>query len=976
MAAGTPTAGASAASAPMVSVPKDPYAAPVAGLSCPADAVVTNERCEGSVCLTQAPGGVTGNSVALKGKASGGAFTGLLVSAQHDRTKSVTTVNAASALKADGQFELTVPLAQLGSYTIVIQAMRVAGPPLLITARVSRVIAPHDLTAAAVSIAEPKSGEDHIAIAVDLEKSCRDAAKTGLPQDCDLIGSQTGATRIEATNHMASGREILRHTNTGSDGQFNLCMPLGGGDNVIEVRVCSPALASCVLLTTKTFAFAKVEPQVRWIDSDPQHLRFAIDHWTPKKMPTTQCDGEIHIQWNHEVKPNPVTKKEDLVQILCPVNGEYRIASAPAVGVNELSISLPGETGREFHYTFGWGKAVWAKDVAADIMAMRIDHAVLDRELPGIINRFLGSDEFPKLLQTLLTTSPASTSGAADTTRVAMIAAIRGEIPACKSGKQTSTAMRVIGTPSIGKVRVNEIKLESNRIAMDLTLDDVMVQVQYFKDADANGAPDQTFLPLKIGFKKLNIRPRLALVAGAAPQLLLTSDEDDCLYKGASYCKHRPSIVQPKYFQGSIDAAGAFVKCDGDDQLVTAEIKSACKSINNVDAKTGLISEQILEAFNETLYCDVSSQLTYALRHARIPLMQTLPLLGRKLAWKSELVLAAGGVSINADGVGISLGSRVESPGFYYTAGSVAGNAAPTAGAPSGHAVGLAVNTDVINQALAALTSLGNPGEGLLDWSIDEASIGLMGFEFTTRCDPAIVKGELPALCQMRPTIEKLLGSDLSTANYYAKDQPLRITIRGDRDLAPHVRFRTAATGEMVVDFDIPNVELSFAAIAKDPTQAPKPIIAARLTALLSFTLDKISTHAADPSRLALSIRLRAPESRVVIMPVAGSNRTILPDHVLVGQLRSLIAWGLEEFAKKGINPITLPKKFLLPATQLSESDATLFSHLGLAEIRFGEGDLQWALDPLSHAFTVTANPALIQRLPVGGVVQEYTWGQ
>lgn len=952
-------------------LPRDPYAAPMSGLSCPADAVVTNERCEGSVCLTQAPGGVTGNSVVLKGKASGGAITGLLVSAQHDRTKAVTTVNAAQALKADGQFEFSVPLAQLGSYTIVIQAMRVAGPPLIITARVSRVIAPHDLTAAAVSIAEPKSGEDHIAIAVDLEKSCRDAAKTGLPQDCDLMGSQTGATRIEAVNRMTSGREILRQTNTGSEGQFNLCMPLGDGDNVIEVRVCSPALASCVLLATKTIAFAKSEPQVRWIDSDPQHLRFAIDHWTPKKMPTTQCDSEIHVQWNHELKWNPVIKKDDLLQILCPVNGEYRIVSTPVVGVNELSISLPGETGREFHYTFGWGKAVWAKDVAADIMAMRIDHAVLDRELPGIINRFLGSDEFPKLLQTLLTTNSVSAPGTADTNRLTAIAAIRGEIPACKSGKQTSTAMRVIGTPSVGKVRVNEIKLESNRIAMDLTLDDVMVQVQYFKDADANGVPDQTFLPLKIGFKKLNIRPRLTLVSSTTPQLLLTSDEDDCLYKSASYCKHRPSIVQPKDFQGSIDAAGAFVKCDGDDQLATAEIKSACKSINNVDAKTGLISEQILEAFNETLYCDVSSQLTYALRHARIPLMQILPLPGRKLAWKSELVLAAGGVSINADGVGVTLGSRVESPGFYYTAGSVAGNVAP-----SGHAVGLAVNADVINQALAALTSLGNPGEGLLDWSIDEASIGLMGFDFTTRCDPAIVKGELPALCQMRPTVEKLLGSDLSTANYYTKDQPLRITIRGDRELAPHVRFRTAATGEMVVDFDIPNVELSFAAIAKDPTQAPKPIIAARLTALLSFTLDKISTHAADPSRLALSIRLRAPESRVVIMPVAGSNRTILPDHVLVGQLRSLIAWGLEEFGKKGIDPITLPKKFLLPTTQLSESDETLLSRLGLAEIRFGEGDLQWGLDPLSRAFTVTANPALIQRLPVGGVMQEYIWGQ
>lgn len=46
--------------------PKDPYATPSTGLSCPADAVVTSVRCEGGICLSEAPGGVSGDHVVLK----------------------------------------------------------------------------------------------------------------------------------------------------------------------------------------------------------------------------------------------------------------------------------------------------------------------------------------------------------------------------------------------------------------------------------------------------------------------------------------------------------------------------------------------------------------------------------------------------------------------------------------------------------------------------------------------------------------------------------------------------------------------------------------------------------------------------------------------------------------------------------------------------------------------------------------------
>lgn len=952
-------------------LPKDPYAAPPAGLSCPADAVVSSVRCEGDICLTEVPGGVAGDHAVFKGKVKSAGVTGLLVYVQQQHSKAVTTIAAANALKADGSFEISVPLPQLGSYTMSLQATRVGGNPLVISARTSRVIAPHDLNAAAVTISKPQAGIDHVAINVDLEKTCRELAKIGLPKDCDLIGSQTGATTVTAVNRLDSGRQIARSTNAGIEGKFTLCMPLGDGPNTIAVQVCNPALPACVLLTAQTLSFSKSEPAVRWIDSDPTQLRFAMDHWAPAKMAGATCEGEVQIEWNRERVFDANSKKVDFLQRLCPVNGEYRVASQPISGVNELSIHLPGETGREFHYTFGWGHPVWAKDLAAGVMAMHMDHAVVDRVLPGMINRFLESDAFPSFVASLLEGGgKAADPSPPNETAAKELAEIRGAIPACSVGTGSHSKTKVVGQVKIGSAHLESVAMTAEKIKMDVSLEHVAVPLQIFKDANKDGLPDKGFLPLRIALKKLHLSPMI--VVKNPDLVLLTSETDDCAFKPATYCKHQPAIFLPGQMEGEATKGGAIVACDDAGQMGPADLHEKCASLDIVNMQTGQLSATIIDTLNDTLYCDVSTQLTYALRHAQLPVNQDFDVAGRKFSWKSDVALDAGGLTLGEEGITLSLGTLLSGGGFYYA------STGPGAGAPAGHSLGLMVREDVINQALSAMVALGEPGAGLLDWTLDEKSIAVMGFDFETACAATAEKKATSPLCILRPRLKELLGSDLATAHYYAPDQPMRITIRGDRQLAPHVHFRQAGSGEMVVDVDIPNLELAFSAISKDTTKPDEPVITARATIMLSFTLDKISTYAADPSQLAVSIRLRRDESRVALMPVAGSNRTMLPDHVLVGQLRSLISFGLDLATQpdKQIPPIRIPKSFLLPATQLSDSDETLLSRFGLAEIQFADGRLQWGMDTFSHSLTFTADPILLQRLLMNGAMQEFRWGE
>ncbi|PIR20225.1 MAG: hypothetical protein COV45_07765 [Deltaproteobacteria bacterium CG11_big_fil_rev_8_21_14_0_20_47_16] len=929
--------------------------------TCQAKPLLHIKRCELDLCLDESPSGVVAGHTVITGTIKGGAAAGILAYVQNDRSKSVTHINTQKSLLADGTFEIAVPLPQLGSYTVVIQAMRLVGGPQMISARVARIQKPHDMTASAVNISQASPDADHVEVTVDLEKSCRDQAKSGAVQNCDLIGSETGATTIEVENKVSSGATVVRRSNVGAEGVYSLCMPLGNGSNVLTVKVSSAAVEPSQVLHTQTVAYNKLDPTVEWIDTTPGKLRFKIANWKPNTVSPT-CDGEVELEWNREVVVNPETGEKTRVQKICPKNGEYSVDKSPAVGINEMGIRLPGDkTGREFRYTFGWGRAVWAKDWIPSAIAMRVDGDVLNRELPNMVNAFLTSDNFAAFVSSLLGPPKPATPDSSESDMVTLQRQVRGDIPGCTVGQKSQTTLSVTENPEIANAYVNDVKLEDNRLSMDVTLEGVTIKANYYKDAD-------NFIPLKIGFKSLRIQPQFVVVnKGEKSLALLTAPEDDCQFKDESYCKHQPAIFQPKDFRGNIDGAGAFVMCDGSSNLLSEKIKDLCKSVNNVDAKYGIISSKILDALNEALYCDGSALLTTQLFRSFMPMTKDFNFLGHPYTWSMKNQVNADSLRISPDGIQVSLSSQVDGGGFYYSAAQAGANLL----APKQQSFGMNIREDLINQALAALTTMGQPGEGLLDIDLDESTFALLGFDFTTEC----AKIPTPTLCNLRPIVQKFFGTDLPM---YAGDQPLRLRIRANRTLAPRLSVRRDEAGTSIVDFDLPNLEIQFLALPENPTDEPTSIITARFTVLLSLTVDAVQTNPKDPSQLSIVTHLRMPESHVTIMPVDGSNTTLVPDHVLVGKLRTLISWGLSEFGKEGssLPAITIPKSFALPNGALTGSSTSLLARFGLSEIELGDGHLKLAADPFGHSISIAATPIILQTLTQQGVTTTHRWGE
>ena len=192
----------------------------------------------GFLCVHTPAGGVVKDHVVVRGfvDGAGHAFSGMKVVVQHDATRMVQEVSTQDAsttesgdprsgwttkhpkaepqgtmdcaiaslavsqpfcLEASGAFAARIPLTQLGTYTIGVQAFRAGNDPMVETVRVSRVIAP-TMTAASVTLdPDPqKNGgriaADQVMVQIDLLPDC---------EQCDLIGGATGATSLTATDN-------------------------------------------------------------------------------------------------------------------------------------------------------------------------------------------------------------------------------------------------------------------------------------------------------------------------------------------------------------------------------------------------------------------------------------------------------------------------------------------------------------------------------------------------------------------------------------------------------------------------------------------------------------------------------------------------------------------------------------------------------------------------------------------------------
>ncbi|HPM41947.1 MAG TPA: hypothetical protein PLY45_05885, partial [bacterium] len=341
--------------------------------------------------------------------------------------------------------------------------------------------------------------------------------------------------------------------------------------------------------------------------------------------------------------------------------------------------------------------------------------------------------------------------------------------------------------------------------------------------------------------------------AGKTPLILLSAPHDDCDYKGKGYCKGFPAALVPKNFVGGATSYGGFVSCDI--SAARGGAVDACKALNSLNAQTGLVSESVLDAINKALYCDGSAALTRAAIEGvgLGDLGGVLPDVAPRVKLPLKALLREG-LGIKESGL-LAYADLVVGDGETYAATPEAFKIAE-AGLVTGDSVGVkrfssakdhpgdlaaSLSLDAVGALLfaASVQGDGRSARGLLDFDIDEDFFTGLGIDFVEECDKfvAVPGGEesAPTICFVRPRVIELLGPPLSTYGYFPAKQPLMLSIRGNRALAPRVTSRFpeelpvvaageggesaySPTGELY-EVELGGVSLSFYALEVDESK-------------------------------------------------------------------------------------------------------------------------------------------------------------
>lgn len=1046
------------------------------------------QRCEvggGFLCIDTPPGGTVAETATITGLVdrSGHAFAGLKVVVQHDQTKAFTEIATANVVGSDGRFSVVVPLSQLGSYTVVVQALRTTGDPAVKQVAVSRVIAPQAAQARVQLTPDPAATElvigQQVEVQVDLLAQC---------ERCDFIGSATGATTVTVTNTIVaedgSSRRVQRETNVGVDGQYALCLPIASGNNHVRFKACNAA--ACIDLPPIDFAARDTRLRVRMIDPAPGRarvipatkpqsltLRFQVDGVAPSPETTTsECGDTVTLTWN----------RAPAVPVCAAVDGSYALTVTPEVGINLGVITVrAADEVLEYPVTIGWGRlqSPWEASGrlkasedrwAADALTLGLRAELLTDALRELVNHAASSDEFSDLLARFVQSPGGNAASNAPFVPEAFAKGLAAQLPYCQLGSdEPRMHMELVGAPQIGRLEIMRIELTDDTVQLFLELADLVVHLRYFRDEGGDGVPDGAVLPLKIAFRRLQLQPLIRLIDGEEPVVQLTASATNCDYQSPLYCEPSPAIVLPSQFVGGATPVGGFVQCDTEEQAIPAARVAQCEALNIVNAQTGLLEETVLEALNQQLYCQGSTLLTYLLREATptvtvrmgcvFPPAHT-PVDGMTLdllacdphgalgdrAWelKQGLRVLQQGLHVGSDGIRARLASQIGSEAMWAALpkelrGSSLGYFtdlhAPRLPADFGlgaeRDVALGVGEAWINELLMGLTLQGIPrgasqaaasssGGGVLDWIIHEPWLEGLGVNVVDDCD--VVGGEddqPPSYCKLRPRVSEIFGTSLTTHGYFTPFHPLLIRTRASRQLMPHVRFYedtvampVTVEGQVpeqrpaqLIALQIPELELSFYALAIDPAAVPDaygnlpilrdangapqiqslrpedpdpwagPILRTRMTLLLTLELIDLQPDPDDPSQLLLRVGTIPDHVRMAFTVDPGDNSTVVPAMSLLSALRDKLTIGISEFhdrdgsGRKAIR-IPIPKRFVLP-TEGVDGFAAL---LGIEEIRLRTPSLVLDVDPGQDFLRIGAGISFVQRLRHGGQVVEWAY--
>ncbi|MBI4238485.1 MAG: hypothetical protein HY696_08740 [Deltaproteobacteria bacterium] len=826
--------------------------------SCGAAPMRTVQSCDeggGFLCVDSPAAGTTAGTVLVTGRVSRHehAFAGLHVVAQHDPTKQLMPVDTAHAVQADGRFQFSVPLPQLGDYTIVVQALRVSGAPSVERVQISRVVAPQPLRAGVQLTPDPKATQGEIAaesvqLHLDLLPDC---------EQCDLLGSRTGATAVFVTNVITDvdghTRRIERQTDLGSDGQYNLCIPVAPGSNRVAIATCNAATgadrAHCPQAPPVTFTVRDPRPRITLLEplgsfttileaKTTPRVAFAarIENLAPST--TGSCDDRVTLHWNRAAP----------VALCAGSDGIYRAQLKPHTGINlgRVRVRYGAQELAEQAFAVAWGElhSPWGADGRLlandawwyrDALTIGVRQEFMAQTVREVVNHVAASDRFERFLQGLLDVNggaPAAESATAAHLSQQMATIQQGICPWTASGGDHHMTMQLVEPPQIGGFEITRITFAQDEMRFEITVRDLKILARYFRDDNRDGQPDEAIIPLKIAFQHLLLYPKIRLERGERPRVLLTADSTDCDYLGDTYCRHAPAVVIPQNFIGAATAARGFVTCDHTEQAVSEEVAALCHGLNVTNAQTGLLSQSVLDALNDAFYCNGSAALTLLFREsasdldlqagcgntapsddqraAPVPGIMPLQLsqcpapdahalfANRSLRLPVGLDLVHSVLQLNSQGMSARIATRIGNESFF--------NALPP---------------DVRQSTFGYLTDVGDPhlpldlglagardltfgvGESLLNQILFGLSLQAEGHGpldwdlsqvFYERLGIDLVAqcdaAEQPSsLCYLRPTVKDLFGTALTSYGYFTPRHPVLLRLRGSRRVAPHVRF-------------------------------------------------------------------------------------------------------------------------------------------------------------------------------------------
>ena len=993
--------------------------------SCPISAMIGAKVCEegmGFLCVNTPPFSVTEETVNIRGiiDIKNNSFAGITASIQNEYTNEYKKLKF-DKLDGDGHFSMPLPLGnKFGPYTIRVTAARANGPAAEEKMRISRVIAPK-LTKDDIKVAVNGGAAT---VSIDILHSC---------QSCDFVGVSTGGVEATVTNIITNAdggvKKVVNKTNASSGGIISLCMPMGGGSNLMTASVCNAATGykNCPTVTLDPIEASDTTKGIAWT-IPPK------DIYNADLEPTVEAAFKLGDTKKSCEENNVILSfNRGQEELICPAtDGQYHLNLEPEAGIN---IGLIRHANESYPFTFGWGEIVSPFEAGGKIKPqddLAIGSAggfVLNRKfftdtMRNFINNFFKSDEFKKMLAGLPDFLDEASSNPPDEEFKEQLEQIKGEIPYCGGAKdEKNIAFKLARVPTVDLIEIPTMELKQDIISLTLNAEDLKIWADVFLDEDENGKPDKKFLPLIIAFKKIFAPIELKVErSGDKPIYLFTGASTDCTYRPKHACTGRPSPLVPKDFIGGITGWGEFVLCDEDKN-------ENCEGVNKGNKKHAIVRTVVLDKINEKLYCDGSAALTYLIRERlkNVPIQMGCanteskeePLIVMGKCDEEGLFADRGWIvpigldllnkqfNVNENGIWGTVPAIVGSETFYSEfAGDLKTpevgfikrpmiSSTPSLAGPglsSNYDFGIAVGEDFINALLFVLTEQDQieMKSGLLDWDIHEIFFKKLGFDAVKECDEAKTPS---TLCYLRPRVGEILGGALPANGYLSPKHPIMIRLRGNRRLAPRIGFFNEG-GRQYLDVQVGNVDISFYALQVDEgnltlklgpdgnpiikSMNPKdsnpdngPIVRFKLSAKVALELSSVVTDESDPSKFAITIRPEPALSKIVFAPVAGGNATLIPEANLISSLEAVIKLGLESFSKPetAIKIDDLPKVIELDEPYAPDQ----FSLMGLKKISFGKNGLVLAVEESQEYIDILTKLILTQDLSIDSKRQTFT---